>query len=117
MQDKNPELHKNWNDLLVKIEKSIGKKPTGLKSVLFLIGVHELGKGVKKFSKEDKQDLIHIAICKVLSYSGYYVLEGKDKDGWPHWKSVQRLPYIDILDQEVLLKKHILKYFDKEVRL
>ena len=115
MYQKDLELHRNWNNLLIKLEKSIGKRPASLKSVLFLIGVHELGKVRKNFSKEEKQDLIHIAICKVLSLSGYYVLEGLDEDGWPHWKLDKKLPHFDLLEQEQLLKMHVLEYFDNEI--
>ena len=114
MFKKDLEFDIKWNDLLIKIGEKIGKKPNDLNSVLFLIGVHELGKGVKTFSKEQKQDLMHIAICKVLSLSGYYRLEGLDEDGWPHWKLVKPLPHFDILEQEKLLKMHILEYFENE---
>jgi hypothetical protein len=57
---------------------------------------------------------MHIAICKLLSLSGYYELEGHDEDGWPHWKPQKGLPHFDILDQEKLLKMHVLEYFEKE---
>ena len=79
------------------------------------VGVQELGKGSYPFSKEQKQDLIHIAICKILSFSGYYELEGVDKDGWPHWKLKRELPAFDLIEQETFLKMHILEYFKKEV--
>ena len=65
-------------------------------------------------SKEEKQDLMHIAICKALSYAGYYQLDGLDKDGWPHWKLIKKLPRFDLLEQEQLLKENILEYFLKE---
>ena len=58
---------------------------------------------------------MHIAICKVLSLSGYYELEGHDKDGWPHWKLVKKLPRFDLLEQEKLLKIQILEYFKEEI--
>lgn len=108
------DLEKNWNYLLTGIESLVGKKPKDLNGVLFLIGVHELGKGRKPFSKEEKQDLMHIAICKVLSYAGYYELDGIDKDGWPHWRLVKKLPHFDLLEQEKLLKLHIIEYFQIE---
>ncbi|HEY9047336.1 MAG TPA: hypothetical protein VIN08_15630 [Ohtaekwangia sp.] len=108
------ELDRTWAALLVEIEKMIGKKPKDLNGVLFLIGVQELGRGKKIFSKEEKQDLIHIGICKVLSYSGYYELEGQDKDGWPYWKLIKKLPHFDLLEQEKLLKMHVIEYFEKE---
>jgi hypothetical protein len=111
---KDLELDFRWQGLLRQLETSIGKKPADLNSVLFLIGVQELGKGPIRFSKEEKQDLMHIAICKVMSYSGFYELDGSDEQGWPHWKLIKKLPRFDILEQEKLLKMHILEYFEKE---
>lgn len=101
-----------WENLLINLKELLGKKPTSVDAVLFLIGVQELGKGNKYFSKEEKQDLMHIAICKILSFSGFYELEGLDKDGWPHWKLVKKLPNVTIKEQEKLLKMHIIEYFD-----
>ncbi|MCC5931942.1 MAG: hypothetical protein JJU28_22045 [Cyclobacteriaceae bacterium] len=109
------EIERKWFKLLNTLKKSIGKKPADINSVLFLIGVQELGKGVHNYSKEQKQDLMHIAICKVLSYSGFYELEGLDEQGWPHWRLVKKLPHFDILEQEKLLKMHILEYFENEL--
>jgi hypothetical protein len=108
------EQEKSWASLLTALEKLIGKKPKDLNAVLFLIGVQELGQGRKYFEKEEKQDLMHIGICKVLSLSGYYELEGLDKDGWPHWKLVKKLPHFDLLEQEKLLKMLVIEYFEKE---
>ena len=108
------DLDRKWHQLLVFVEETIGKKPKDLNGVLFIIGLQELGRGAKPFSKEEKQDLLHIAICKVLSLSGYYTLEGLDKDGWPHWKMVKKLPHFDLLEQEKLLKMHVLEYFEQE---
>ncbi len=114
---KDLETERKWVRLLKHMEDQVGKRPRDLNGVLFLIGVQELGAGTRSFSKEEKQDLMHIAICKVLSYSGFYELEGLDDDGWPHWKSVKILPRFDFLDQEKLLKMHILEYFEKELEL
>ena len=111
---KDLELQRKWSRLLTRVQQSIGKRPKDLNGMLFLIGVQELGKGPQNFSKEEKQDLMHIAICKVLSYSGYYALEGVDKDGWPHWKSIKKLPKFDLLEQEKLLKMHVIEYFEEE---
>jgi hypothetical protein len=111
------ETERKWVRLLKHLEDQIGKRPKDLNAVLFLIGVQELGSGTRTFSKEEKQDLMHIAICKVLSYSGFYELEGLDGEGWPHWKAVKILPRFDLLEQEKLLKMHILEYFEKELEL
>ena len=108
-------LQKKWAHLLSQLTKSIGIRPKNLNNVLYLIGIQELGKGIEDFSKEEKQDLMHIAICKVLSYSGFYELEGLDEGGWPHWKPTNKLPRLDLIEQEKLLKFHVLEYFEKEL--
>jgi len=108
------EADKIWQSLLLEIGQMLGRVPKDLNGVLFLIGVQELGKGHQLFTKEQKQDLMHIAICKVLSYSGYYILKGLDKDGWPHWELVKKLPRFDLLEQEKLLKMHVIEYFERE---
>lgn len=108
------DLDRQWNRLLTELERLLEKRPKDLNSVLFIIGMQELGKGAKRFSKEEKQDLMHIAICRVLSLSGYYELEGLDQEGWPHWKLVKKLPHFDLLEQEKLLKMHVLEYFERE---
>lgn len=115
MFKKDLELERKWQLLLSRIEEAFGKKPKDLNGVLFLIGVQELGKGFQQFSKEEKQDLMHIAICKVLSLSGFYVLEGIDEEGWPHWKLIKKLPHFDLLEQEKLLKLHVIEYFNHEL--
>ena len=111
---KDLELERKWQQLLKDLEKLIGRKPKDLNGVLFLIGVQELGRGRKRFSKEEKQDLMHIGICRVLSISGFYELEGIDEEGWPHWKVTRKLPHFDLLEQEKLLKMHIIEYFHEE---
>lgn len=110
MEEEQP-LDIQWEQLLDTLGQTIGKRPADLNSVLFLIGVQELGQGIKHFTKEQKQDLMHIGICKILSVSGYYEYEGTDADGWPHWRLVTPLPAGDLLSQELLLKIHVLEYF------
>lgn len=112
---KDLEIEREWNRLLIRLETLLGKRPKDLNAVLFLIGVQELGQGAKIFEKEEKQDLMHIAICKLLSYSGFYELEGLDENGWPHWKLLKPLPHFDLLEQEKLLKMHALEYFSVEL--
>ncbi len=108
------EVNKKWQDILQFVREGFNKKPD-LDALLFLIGVRELGElPDKKFSKEQKVDLMHIATCKVLSYSGYYELEGTDKDGWPHWVNKLPLPNLSTLEQETLLRHHIIAYFENE---
>jgi len=106
-------MDKEWLQLLEKLKRRLGKE-ANIDAILFLIGVQELGQGFKHFSKEEKQDLMHIGTCRVLSTSGYYSLEGTDQEGWPHWKLEKKLPSISLKEQEDMLKMHIIEYFEKE---
>jgi hypothetical protein len=114
---KDLELERRWQALLRALAEQLGKRPKDLNAVLFLIGVQELGQGVRTYSKEEKQDLMHIAICKILSYSGFYELEGLDEQGWPHWKKTQKVNHLDLLEQEKLLKMHAIEYFENELEM
>lgn len=102
----------SWNELLDRIQMLVGKRPADLNAVLFLIGVQELGKGPKRFSKEAKQDLMHIGVCRVLSQSGYYTFDRYDQDGWPHWTLIKPVVQGDLLTQENFLKEHVIQYFE-----
>ena len=37
-----------------------------VQSILFLIGVNELGIGHKDFNKKEKTELLHVAVCTLL---------------------------------------------------
>jgi len=91
-----------------------GKVPD-LNGMLFLIGIQELGQGLRTFSKEEKQDLMHIANCKLLSYGGYYVLEGQDGQGWPLWITGEPLPLLTLGEQELMLKMYMVQYVETEL--
>ena len=82
-----------------------------LNTVLFLIGIQELGHWKKGFTKEEKQDLMHIAVCRLLEYDGYYEFVGRDADGWPHWRQVREMPAQPVTEQEKLLKTNAVRYF------
>jgi hypothetical protein len=79
--------------------------------ILFLIGVQEHGALKEKYTKEQKQDLMHIAVCTLLSTSGFYELEGVDEDGWPHYRQIKEVPPMDVKAQEDFIRDHVLLYF------
>ncbi|MEP6747713.1 MAG: hypothetical protein ABJB86_08305 [Bacteroidota bacterium] len=105
------DLQVRWWKLEEKLMERFEKKPD-MESILFLIGVQELGDIKAKFSKEQKQDLMHIAVCSLLSVSGYYEMEGVDADGWPHYKQLKALPVMELIAQENFMKDHVLLYFE-----
>ena len=82
-----------------------------LKTVLFLVGIQEVGHLNLEYTKEVKQDLMHVATCTLLSQSGYYSFDGLDADGWPHFKLDQKLPKLTVEEQERQLKLESVKYF------
>ena len=106
------DLQQRWWNLEARLVERFGKKPD-MEAVLFLIGIQEFGDIKDKFTKEQKQDLMHIAICSLLSSSGYYELEGVDEDGWPHFKQLKAMPDMNPVEQENFLKDHVLLYFEK----
>jgi hypothetical protein len=106
-------LKEKWQSLLQRLGSQFDADPD-LNAVLFLLGVRELGKGPMKFSKDEKQDLMHIAVCRILSRFGYYELDGIDEEGWPHWRLVKPLPPLTLKEQDVLLKQAVLLYFEEE---
>lgn len=101
-----------WEDLRNRLKEDFGKKPD-LQAVLFLIGVNVLGRSEDTFTKEEKQDLMHVAVCEVLSFLGYYEFTGRDPDGWPHYRLLQTLPAVNLPEQEELLKGACLQYFEE----
>jgi hypothetical protein len=82
-----------------------------LHTILFLVGVNELGVGDLNFSKAEKTDLMHIAICTLLEPYGYYSFSGRDKDNWPHFTLERQLPSLDHREQQHLIKESLLEYF------
>ncbi len=106
------DLQTRWWKLEAKLLERFEKKPD-MEAVLFLIGMQETGFVHAKITKEQKQDLMHVAVCTLLSQSGYYLLEGTDEEGWPHFKQLKEIPSLHVAEQENFLKDHVLLYFEK----
>ncbi len=82
-----------------------------MNAILFLIGVQELGRWKQQFTKEEKQDLMHIAACRLMSYDGYYEFVGRDDEGWPHYNPLKPYATKGVKDQGEYLKIKIIQYF------
>ena len=106
------DLQARWWKLEEKLVARFGKKPD-MESILFLIGVQEVGGVGHTFTKEQKQDLMHVAVCTILIPGGYYEMEGWDEDGWPHFKQIKELPPMEFMQQENFMKDHVLFYFSQ----
>lgn len=109
------DLQTRWWNLEAALVERFGKKPD-MDAILYLIGLQEVQFFKEKITKEQKQDLMHVAVCTILLPGGYYVLEGHDDDGWPHFQQVKELPSLPLREQENFLKDYILLYFDQQKR-
>lgn len=106
------QLKERWDLVVKKLSDQFadGEK-LDLDAIIYLIGVQELGQFDRKFKKDHKIDLMHIAICKLLSPYGYYEFDFVDEDGWPHYKVNEKLPTLKAGEQSVLMKDAIVNYF------
>ncbi len=102
-----------WKQLRYGFKEQLGRLPD-LQSILFIIGIQELGFFPDSLSKEEKQDLMHIAVCRLLSEIGYFSFTGRDEDGWPHYEAVKNIPvdFKNLEKEEQLLKEQALRYFE-----
>lgn len=100
-----------FRELVKKLEVKFGDG-LELDTILLLVGVQELGMGYKDFSKDEKMNLMHIAICTILEPYGVYKYVANDDDGWPHFEKLKNIPAISNRDQEHLLKEAVIGYFE-----
>ena len=106
------ELKERWKQVVEKLSNQFadGDK-LDLDAIIYLIGFQELGQLDRKFKKDHKLDLMHIAICKLLVPYGYYEFDYVDEDGWPHYIIKEQLPTLKAGEQSVLMKEAIVNYF------
>ena len=105
-------LKKRWETLVETLSLRFADgEPLDIDGIIYLIGVQELGQLHRRFKKDEKLNLMHIAICRLLLPYGYYELDFVDKDGWPHYKMKAQLPNLKAGEQSVLIKEAIVNYF------
>ena len=106
------DLQQRWWKLEARLVERFGKKPD-LETVLFLIGIQETGMIKDKITKEQKQDMMHVAVCTIMGPSGYYEMASVDEDGWPHFRQLKPMPEMNAIEQENFIKDHVLLYFEQ----
>lgn len=111
------ELKERWGKVVTLLSERFADGDTlDLDGIIYLIGVQELGQLKRKFKKDDKVNLMHIAICRLLEPYGYYEFEYFDDDGWPHYKMIEALPNLKAGEQTILMKEAVVTYFlEKEL--
>jgi len=111
------DLKKRWASVVQLLSDRFADGDTlDLDAVIYLVGIQELGQLHRKFKKDEKVNLMHIAICRLLEPYGYYAFDYFDDEGWPHYKILEQLPTLKAGEQSVLMKEAIVQYFmEKEV--
>lgn len=106
------QLKERWDKVVELISNQFAEgEQLDLDAIIYLIGVQELGQFKRVFAKDEKVNLMHIAICTLLEPYGYYEFDFFDKDGWPHYKVKEELPPLKAGEQTILMKDAIVNYF------
>lgn len=110
-------LKAQWDEVVHILSHQFADGDTlDLDAIIYIIGLQEKGNIHSKFKKDEKINLMHIAICRLLEPFGYYEFDYFDEDGWPHYKVLEKLPPLKAGEQAVLMKEAIIQYFvEKEV--
>lgn len=107
-------MNEKWEEIVSRLSNQFAEgEDIDLDGILFLIGVQELGQGFRKFKKDEKLNVMHIAICRLLEPYGYYEFEAFDEDGWPHYQKKENLPHLKPGHQTRLMKEAIIQYFEE----
>jgi len=105
-------LKERWSLLVDKLSEQFADGDTlELDAIIYLVGIQELGKYHRTYKKDEKVNLMHIAICRLLEPYGYYEFEFFDEDGWPHYNVKESLPPLKAGEQTILMKDAIVSYF------
>lgn len=106
------QMASDWEKLQQKLSERFGGE-MDFDTILFMIGLNELGKPYRKYKKDEKLEVMHVAICTLLEPFGFYEFLGKDEEGWPHWNLKENLPFLDAKQQNKLIIDAIIEYFKK----
>ncbi|NJB36922.1 MULTISPECIES: hypothetical protein [Flavobacteriaceae] len=109
---RNEVLKERWELLVQRLSAKFADGDVlDLDGIIYLVGVQELGQLGRRFKKDEKLNLMHIAICRLLEPYGYYEFDFFDADGWPHYKIKEELPNLKAGEQSVLMKEALVNYF------
>lgn len=105
-------LKERWELLVERLSRQFSDgDPLEIDGIIYLVGVQELGNFHRSFKKDEKINLMHIAICRLLEPYGYYDFDFFDDEGWPHYKVKEQLPPLKSGEQAILMKEALVNYF------
>ncbi|GGD81279.1 hypothetical protein [Planktosalinus lacus] len=106
------QLKERWERVVHLLSQKFADGETlDIDAVIYLVGVQEFGHFDRKFKKDEKLNLMHIAVCRLLEPFGFYEFDYQDEDGWPHYKIKEHLPPLKAGEQSILMKEAIVEYF------
>ncbi len=106
------QLKERWERVVHLLsEKFADGETLDIDAVIYLVGVQEFGRFDRKFKKDEKVNLMHIAVCRLLEPFGFYEFDYQDEEGWPHYKIKEHLPPLKAGEQSILMKEAIVEYF------
>lgn len=106
------QLKNRWDSVVKKLSHRFADGETlDIDAIIYLIGVQEFGEIHRTFKKDEKVNLMHIAICRLLEPYGYYEFDYFDNEGWAHYKVKELLPPLKPNEQTLLMKEAIVNYF------
>lgn len=106
------QLKERWEKIVHLLsEKFADGETLDIDAVIYLVGVQEFGRFDRKFKKDEKVNLMHIAVCRLLEPFGFYEFDYQDEDGWPHYTIKEHLPPLKAGEQSILMKEAIVEYF------
>ncbi len=103
-------VSRDWLKVRNYVNLSFNKKPD-INAVLFLIGLNELGIIKDVWTKEEKQDLMHIGLCTIFLKDSFFKFVEYDNDGWPHFEKTENVDVGNLREQEFLIKSRAISYF------
>lgn len=106
-------MKSDWQILQEKLKERF-EQELDMDAIIFLIGLQEIGKPFRKYKKDEKLEIMHVAICTLLEPYGFYKYEGKDAEGWPHWTLMEEIPHLEAKQQNRLMADAIVEYFKRE---
>lgn len=105
-------LKERWTLLVAKLSAQFSDNDMlEVDAIIYLVGVQELGQYHRSYKKDEKINLMHLAICRLLEPYGYYEFDHIDAEGWPHFTLKEELPPLKAGEQSVLMKEALVTYF------
>ena len=73
-------FERDWQRLLTLMEERFGEQPD-LTTMVFSVGLQEVGQGARRYKKDEKVDLMHVGVCTLSGATGTLQARGRGRRG------------------------------------